>query len=562
MTIMAFLFFGILVIVSVIAFVMHGNSGGSFDPAFVPERSEVEQIIRIAVISPWAFIGFENVAHFSEEFSFPIKKIRSVMVISVVLTSLAYIFMTVLSVSAFPPEYPNWYEYIADMGNLSGIAAIPAFYAANYYLGSGGILIMLAALFAVILTSIIGNLTAISRLIYAFGRDHLWAEKLSHLNKNNVPDRAIILTVLISCLIPFIGRTAIGWIVDVTTLGATIIYGFLSYCVYQDAKDQGCLRETMTGSCGTITMAAIAVLLLAPKIISFESMDAPSYLLFAAWSMLGLIVFRYVLKKDTENRYGHSVIVWVMLLMLMLLTTMMWTNRQTQTAAEDSLLSVQRQYEKGLPVNRQDLIEMQMNRIELANFRSTFASFAMFMVAVSIMATNYNTARRRERDWMEQLNLAKEAGYTDSLTGVKNRLAYAQYEQLVNEKIERGECESFAIAVCDINNLKEINDLYGHQAGDECIRKACREICTIFAHSPVFRYGGDEFIVLLRGEDYDNRFRLLAEIDESAEDITECGHSIAVGMAEYNPYRHKSMLRVFEQADGRMYLRKNELKKK
>ncbi|MBR5337492.1 MAG: amino acid permease [Lachnospiraceae bacterium] len=560
MIILALVFVGGLVVVTLIALSGHGFAPGSFDPTFAPEKAEVEQILRIAVISPWAFIGFENVAHFSEEFKFPVKKVRSVMLFSVLLTTAVYIFMTLLSVSAFPPEYENWFAYISDMGNLSGIKAIPAFYAAEHYLGSGGIVIMLGALLAVILTSIIGNLTAISRLIYAFGRDHVWAGSLSNLNKKGIPNKAIFFTVAISCAIPFIGRTAIGWIVDVTTLGATIIYGFLSYCVYQDAKKQGDMTETMTGGCGAVIMMGVAVLLLAPKLIAYEAMEAPSYLLFAVWSLLGLIVFRFVLQKDSLNRYGHSVVVWVMLLLLMLLTTMMWTNRLTQTAAEESIVAVQKHYENGMQGDKQEMIDAQMDKIEMANVRSTFASFAMFLVAVGIMANNYGTARRREKEWMEKLGIAKEAGYTDSLTGVKNRLAYSQYENMINEKIDKSECEPFALVVCDINNLKEVNDVQGHKAGDECIRRACRVICKSFAHSPVFRYGGDEFVVLLRGEDYELRRDLFKAMDSRAEDDQGLGEVIAVGMAEYNPAVHNSMLRVFELADSRMYERKKGLK--
>ncbi len=83
--------------------------------------------MRIAVISPWAFIGFENVSHFSEEFTYPVKKIRKIVVASVVFTTLVYVFMTLLSVSEYPAGYSNRLEYISDMGNLSGIESIPAF---------------------------------------------------------------------------------------------------------------------------------------------------------------------------------------------------------------------------------------------------------------------------------------------------------------------------------------------------------------------------------------------------------------------------------------------------
>lgn len=566
MIILALIFVASLAFITVTALVMHGGSRELFEPAFIPDKTEWGQIIRIAVISPWAFIGFENAAHFSEEFTYPLKKVRNVMLWSVLLTTLVYVFMTILSVSAFPPEYSNWLEYVRDMDNLEGFEAIPAFYAARHYLGSGGISLLLIALFAVILTSMIGNLTAISRLLYAFGRDHDWASKLSVLNKKGIPGNAIVTAVAVSCIIPFFGRTAIGWIVDVTTLGATIIYGFLSYSVMWDAAKKGDRKEVVTGAAGYFLMVGIAVLLLAPKIIAYEAMAAESYLLFAAWSMLGLIVFRVALSKDRENRYGHSVIVWVMLLLLMLLTTMMWTTKKNQLVTEASMKAVSDYYAEyageDMPEEEAEaFVSDQILKIENADFVSTLATFALFIIAVAIMVKNYGLAHRRELEWEEKLGAAREISLTDSLTGIKNKFAYTRLEEQIESEIQAEDCEPFAIVVCDLNNLKVINDVQGHHAGDECIKEASRFICRIFSHSPVFRYGGDEFVVFLRGEDYEKRTELKAELDSrSEENLDTNALVIATGMVEYDSKEHKTMLRVFEEADQKMYERKKLLK--
>lgn len=565
--VMALIFVGSLIAVTLAACMGHGTSGFTYEPQYIPNKTQWGQIVRIAVISPWAFIGFENAALFSEEYAFPLKKIRGVMLASVVLTTLFYIFMSILSVSAYPAEYDSWLSYIRDMGNLEGIKAIPAFYAAEYYLGQTGITVMVLALFAVIVTSIIGNLTALSRLLYAFGRDHAWTGKLGTLNKYGVPGYAIGLIVLVSCFIPFLGRTAIGWIVDVTTLGATIIYGLLSDSVYKSAVARGDRFTKLTGAVGTALMIGVAVLLLAPKLIAYESMEAESYLLFAAWSMLGLIMFRALLLRDTQTQYGQSVIVWVALLLLMLLTTMMWTSRDTQSITEDSIRSVQNYYTERIEQGSvqaeeaEAFVSAQEDRIENANIRTTLTSFALFMAAVGILGTNYQAAYAKAQEWREKFGNARETGLTDALTGIKNKRALTQWEERLDEQIKRGDCPPFAVVVCDVNDLKTVNDLYGHLAGDECIRRACGTICRIYAHSPVFRYGGDEFVVILRGEDYDRRQELLAQIDrESEENMNQGGNIIAAGMAEYQAGEHTFMMRVFEEADQRMYEKKKQLK--
>ncbi len=136
-----------------------------------PDAGVLGQIVKIAVISPWAFIGFESISHRTEEFAFPHRKIFRVMVAALIATGLLYALVTLLSVTAYPDRYGSWLEYIRDRGNLSGIEAVPAFYAAHHYLGEGGVWILMAALMALILTSLIGNTTCLSRLFYAQSLD-------------------------------------------------------------------------------------------------------------------------------------------------------------------------------------------------------------------------------------------------------------------------------------------------------------------------------------------------------------------------------------------------------
>ena len=116
--------------------------------------------------------------------------------------------------------------------------------------------------------------------------------------------------------------------------------------------------------------------------------------------------------------------------------------------------------------------------------------------------------------------------------------------------------------VCDINNLKAVNDLYGHKEGDVCIRNACARICRTFSHSPVFRIGGDEFVVILSGEDFEQRTKLMEQINELPADRTKIriGETVAAGMVEYDQEHHSSLLSVFEEADRAMYERKQVLK--
>lgn len=172
------------------------------------------------------------------------------------------------------------------------------------------------------------------------------------------------------------------------------------------------------------------------------------------------------------------------------------------------------------------------------------------------------TFRQLTAHTKENLTEARRMAAVDSLTGIKNKHAYTQWEERINAEIKSGEKAPFAVVVCDINNLKAVNDLYGHQEGDACIKNACTKICGIFSHSPVFRIGGDEFVVILSGEDYYERNKLMEQVGAVPRDPSKVriGETISAGIAVYNKDRHASLSSVFEDADKAMYERKQAMK--
>jgi diguanylate cyclase (GGDEF)-like protein len=113
--------------------------------------------------------------------------------------------------------------------------------------------------------------------------------------------------------------------------------------------------------------------------------------------------------------------------------------------------------------------------------------------------------------------------------------------------------------VFDLNGLKEINDTRGHQVGDQFIKDGCQYICRTFQHSPVFRVGGDEFVVISQGDDYKNIDSLMAGFIKANFERKEKGEVvIAAGMSRYNGDR--SVAEVFRRADTEMYENKKSLK--
>ncbi len=148
--------------------------------------------------------------------------------------------------------------------------------------------------------------------------------------------------------------------------------------------------------------------------------------------------------------------------------------------------------------------------------------------------------------------------YKDTLTGVGSKAAYIKAVDDLNKKLSAGNVE-FAIVMIDLNNLKQVNDAYGHKAGDQYIIGCTQMICEAFSHSPVFRIGGDEFVVILQGHDYENRSSICDELRTSfAKSYTQTHleqwhrYSAAIGMAE-NAHDDRTVDLVFKRADKRMY---------
>ena len=168
---------------------------------------------------------------------------------------------------------------------------------------------------------------------------------------------------------------------------------------------------------------------------------------------------------------------------------------------------------------------------------------------------------QQEKESKKALHTARTAANTDPLTGVKSRNAYLEMTADIDSSIIDSSAADFGVIVFDINGLKNINDTKGHEEGDRYIRDGCMMICRKFAHSPVYRIGGDEFVVLLKGSDYENRESLLSDFDEQIERNHLLGLvSISTGMAIFDSDTDTQFSEIFDRADKKMYERKKKLK--
>ena len=177
---------------------------------------------------------------------------------------------------------------------------------------------------------------------------------------------------------------------------------------------------------------------------------------------------------------------------------------------------------------------------------------------VVIGISNVDEQIKREQEHARALRIANQ----DSLTGVKSKHAYTREEHDIDQAIAKGTQKPFALVVCDLNDLKLINDTYGHAMGDKFIKSACTVVCDVFKHSPVYRIGGDEFVAILQGSDYEARDKLMELLEQHNDQCRDMGGgvSIAGGIAVYDPEEDTSLASVFARADSAMYDDKKRLK--
>ena len=159
-----------------------------------------------------------------------------------------------------------------------------------------------------------------------------------------------------------------------------------------------------------------------------------------------------------------------------------------------------------------------------------------------------------------------DRAYMDALTTVRNKGAFTSYLHKIQVQMASGDPVELAICVFDCNGLKSVNDLYGHEKGDIYLTGASQAICAVFRRSPVFRVGGDEFVAVLRGLDYEAREELLARFDEVCAASRHEGAEpwervdVARGMADFDPAVDHTLSDTLRRADQDMYVNKRTQK--
>ena len=401
------------------------------NPPFNPEgKGSFASIFGIVVLAPWAFVGFESISQSAEGFTFSVKKTFAVIFCAVVAAALAYTFLTLLAVSTLPPNCATWNEYIGNLDSYKGLAGLPTFHAVKYYLGDTGLVILGVTVCAGVITGLVGNYIAASRLIYALTRDDLLPAWFGKLNKNHTPTNAVLFIMLLSLPIPFLGRTAIAWIIDVNTIGATIDYIYTSLVTIITARQVKASLPQITGLIGCVVSTIFFLYFMVPNVWTVSAMTTESYLILICWSILGFVFFRYIFQRDNDRRFGKSTISWIALLFLIFFTSMLWVREATSDSAKAVLSNLSEYYteelnEHGVPpteIEKADsayYLENQMEIVSDSLNRHNFMQMGLIAISLFIMFNIYNLMMQREKN-MEREKVQAERSNKAKSTFLSN----------------------------------------------------------------------------------------------------------------------------------------------
>ncbi len=150
----------------------------------------------------------------------------------------------------------------------------------------------------------------------------------------------------------------------------------------------------------------------------------------------------------------------------------------------------------------------------------------------------------------------KRLAYTDFITGIKNRTAF----ELDLKSLEKNMKSNlhFSIVVVDLDNLKTVNDSYGHSYGDEYIIDVASALKQGFSgFGETYRIGGDEFAVVVFNKSENAIERVIEEIRSVLSNMTVTNTTIkktfSYGIATYNKVLDSNLHSVLNKADNKMY---------
>ncbi|MDZ5254094.1 APC family permease [Clostridium sp. LIBA-8841] len=253
---------------------------------------DLSQVLKVFAITPFAFIGFDAIPQLSRELNFSKKKASRVAIVSLVIGALIYNVLNIITALAYSPEQASGLEWAAGSAVLST-------------LGKGAFLLLIIALTAAVWSGINGFMICSSKLLGSIANYKILPSKIGEVNNNGVFGNAIIFITIVSLIAPWFGREAIIWIVDMSSLGASVAYLYVSLIGIKKAENK---KNKIIAIIGVVISIIFVMLLLLP--ISPAALTKESIIALIIWCIVGSIAYYRIQHKKTIDfieMYNKSV---------------------------------------------------------------------------------------------------------------------------------------------------------------------------------------------------------------------------------------------------------------
>lgn len=275
---------GCILVVTFLVFCI--SDWSNLSPAFPDGRRWWKGVFSIVAMAPWAFIGFDCIPQSAEEYNFSHKKSTFIMISAVLVAAVLYIAVCAVTAVGVEP----WQQLLSERSSW------PTGYVVRNTIGLVGIIVLGIAMFCAVVSGMNAFYISTSRLMYAMAKEGSLPKWFEHLSpKYGTPTNAILFTMAMSLFAPWFGREILLWIVDMTSVGAAIVFAYTTGSAAVIGYRDRSWKYTVFGVLGCLFSLFFLSLLIIPGMPGYLSFQ--SRVVLFVWILIG-VLFYFIIRKS------------------------------------------------------------------------------------------------------------------------------------------------------------------------------------------------------------------------------------------------------------------------
>lgn len=275
---------GCILVVTFLVFCI--SDWSNLSPAFPDGRRWWKGVFSIVAMAPWAFIGFDCIPQSAEEYNFSHKKSTFIMISAVLVAAVLYIAVCAVTAVGVEP----WQQLLSERSSW------PTGYVVRNTIGLVGIIVLGIAMFCAVVSGMNAFYISTSRLMYAMAKEGSLPKWFEHLSpKYGTPTNAILFTMAMSLFAPWFGREILLWIVDMTSVGAAIVFAYTTGSAAVIGYRDRSWKYTVFGILGCLFSLFFLSLLIIPGMPGYLSIQ--SRVVLFVWILIG-VLFYFIIRKS------------------------------------------------------------------------------------------------------------------------------------------------------------------------------------------------------------------------------------------------------------------------